>query len=102
MQETCVRTGRQPRRSARAALSALGVLCVACTTQQAAPPESVPSGAAADVRVADVVLGTEVGLDKAVPRPTDVFAPEDTIYVSVVTQGTSSNTLLAARWLREG
>jgi hypothetical protein len=102
-QETHVRRSRQPRRSARAALSALGALCVACTTQQAAAPDgSVPAGPVAGIRVTDVSLGTEVGLDKKVGRPTDVFRPEDTIYVSVVTEGTSSETLLAARWLRAG
>lgn len=94
---------RQPRRRARAALAALGALCAACTPQQAAAPESrPPSGAAADIHVADVVLGTEIGLDKKVTRPGDVFGPEDTVYVSVVTEGRSSDTLLAARWMREG
>ena len=94
---------RKPRRRARAALAALGALCAACTPQQAASPEStVPSGAAADVRVTEVVLGSEVGLDKKVPRPADVFGPEDTVYVSVVTEGRSSDTLLTARWMREG
>ena len=94
---------RKPRRRARAALAALGALCAACTPQQAAPPEAaVPSGAAADIRVTDVALGTEVGLDKKVPRPVEVFGPEDTLYVSVVTEGRSADTLLAARWMREG
>ena len=94
---------RQPRRRARAALAALGALCAACSPQRAAAPDgAAPSGTAADIRVTDVVLGTEVGLDKRVPRPSEVFGPEDTIYVSVVTEGRSSDTLLAARWMREG
>jgi hypothetical protein len=98
-----VHGSRQPRRRARAALAVLGALCAACTPQRAAPPETrAPSGAAADIRVTEVALGTEVGLDKKVPRPVEVFGPEDTVYVSVVTEGRSSDTLLAARWMREG
>jgi hypothetical protein len=98
-----VHGSRQPRRRARAALAVLGALCAACTPQQAAAPEGqIPSGAAADIRITDVVLGTEVGLDKRVPHPADVFGPEDTVYVSVVTEGRSSDTLLAARWMRAG
>jgi hypothetical protein len=94
---------RKPRRRARAALAALGALCAACTPQQAAPPESaLPAGTAAEIRVTEVVLGNEVGLDKRVPRASEVFGPEDTIYVSVVTEGHSSDTLIAARWMREG
>ncbi len=93
----------RPRYSAWAAWAALGALCLSCTPQQAAEPEgSPPSGTAADVRATDVSLGTEVGLDKKILHPTDVFRPEDTLYVSVVTEGTSSDTLLTARWLRAG
>ena len=95
---------RSPQRHrAWAALAALGALCASCTSQQAAEPERpVPAGEVAGIRVTDVALGTEVGLDKKVPHPTDVFRPGDTIHVSVVTEGTSSDTLLTARWLREG
>jgi hypothetical protein len=78
-------------------------LTLACSAQQAAAPEgSPPAGGAADVRVTDVTLGSAVGLDKTILRPQEVFRPEDTVYVSVVTAGSSSNTLLSARWLRGG
>jgi hypothetical protein len=93
-----------PRRRARAALAALFSLSTACTPpQQAAAPESAPPAAGtSSVRVTEVVLGAEVGLDKRVTRPQDVFGPEDTVFVSVVTEGTSSDTLLSARWMRGG
>lgn len=81
-------------------LIALAVASLACSAQQAAAPEAAPAGVAADVRVTDVTLGSAVGLDKKILRPQDVFRPEDTVYVSVVTAGSSSNTLLSARWLR--
>ena len=78
--------------------AAAGLACLACTAQQAAPPDS--SGAAAAIQVTEVTLGSAVGLDKRVAAPKDVFAPDDTIYVSVVTAGRSTDTVLAARWLQ--
>jgi hypothetical protein len=49
-----------------------------------------------------VALGRAVGLDKRISEPAEVFDPEDIVHVSVVTEGTSSDTRLAARWMREG
>lgn len=79
-------------------VAAAGLACLACTAQQAATPE--PAGAAATIQVTEVTLGSAVGLDKRVAAPKDVFAPDDTIYVSVVTAGRSTDTVLAARWLQ--
>jgi hypothetical protein len=98
-----VHVGRRNQRTS-SLLTALAALALGCSAQQAAEPEAsppVPAGAA-DVRVTDVALGTAVGLDKKVLQPVDVFHPEDTVYVSVVTAGTSSNTLLTARWQHDG
>lgn len=90
-----------PRRRAAAILAALALLC-ACRQEAGAPePAGVPARSSG-VRVTEVALGDAVGLDKKVLRPAEVFDPEDTIHVSVVTEGTSSNTLLGARWLRNG
>jgi hypothetical protein len=90
------------RQGAYAGLTTLAALALACSAQQAAAPEASPPAGAADVRVTQVALGTAVGLDKKVLQPQEVFRPEDTLYISVVTSGTSSNTLLTARWLRGG
>jgi hypothetical protein len=81
-------------------LIALAAFTLACSPQQAAAPEGSAPAGAADIRVTEVALGTAVGLDKKVLQPQEVFRPEDTLYVSVVTAGSSSNTLLTARWLR--
>lgn len=86
----------------RPAIAALAALCAACTQQAAGPEESAQAGAAARVRVTEVALGRGVGLDKRITEPAEVFDPEDTIHVSVVTEGTSSDTMLSARWMREG
>lgn len=81
--------------------AALSLACMACTSPQTAAPEGSAAGLATDVHVTEVALGTEVGLDKKVKQPKDVFAPEDTVYVSVVTEGRSSDTVLTARF-RQG
>jgi hypothetical protein len=71
-----------------------------CNEPQAVSPAL--SGSPAEVRVTAIALGTEVGLDKKVISATEVFGPQDTIHVSVVTEGRSSSTLLGARWMRNG
>lgn len=95
------RIRRSRDRRWRLAAAALA-LCAACTQQAAGPEDGVPAGTAANVKVTDVALGKAVGLDKKIREPAQVFDPEDTIYVSVVTEGTSSDTLLGARWMRGG
>jgi hypothetical protein len=50
------------------------------------------------VRVADVTLGRSVGGDKAVTDRTDRFKPNDTIYVSVATEGSAPSATLRAKW----
>jgi hypothetical protein len=97
-----VRTAPKHRGRPWPVLAALAALVAACTQQAAGPEDAVPAGEAADVRVTEVAMGTSVGLDKKISEPAEVFDPEDTIHVSVVTEGTSSDTLLAARWLRGG
>jgi hypothetical protein len=52
--------------------------------------------------VTDLQLGRGIGLDKRVVEPTEVFAPNDTIYASVVTEGTAEYVRLTARWRRDG
>jgi hypothetical protein len=81
-------------------LVALALGLSGCNEPQAASPAL--TGEPADVRVTEVVLGPAVGLDKRVTAATEVFGPEDTVHVSVVTEGRSSSTLLGARWKRDG
>jgi hypothetical protein len=83
-----------------AALVGLAVLASGCDEPQAATPGD--AGVTSPVRVTEVALGTQVGLDKKVTQAAEVFGPEDTIHVSVVTEGTSTSTLLSARWTKDG
>ena len=54
-----------------------------------APPAPVgsPAPAAAPFRVSAIDLGKSVGADKRVTAPSSSFAPSDTIYASVATDG---------------
>lgn len=72
----------------------------------AAAPTLVACGADEDsagavteaVRVTDVEVGTAIGPDRRVVGDADGFSPNDTIYVSVATDGAGSNATLTARW----
>ena len=83
----------------------LGALAAALTTgacqDRAEDPQT--DAAAGDVsaalRVSEVELGRAIGTDKRVTEDTDDFAPRDTIYASVVTQGTAREARLTARWV---
>ena len=55
-------------------------------------------GEVASLKVSSIDLGRSVGNDKAVTNTTDNFAPRDTIYVSVATEGTGTATL-KAKWM---
>lgn len=50
--------------------------------------------------VADIKLGRSVSADNTVANHTTTFAPNDTVYVSVVTAGTGSGTI-RVRWTYE-
>src|SRR6185503_18194732 len=67
-----------------------------------APPAAVAEPpAAAPFRVATIDLGTAIAPDKKVAQPTTRFAPTDTIYASVKTEGAAPSVALKARWTFE-
>ena len=53
------------------------------------------------VRVTQVELGNAIGPDKRVTAVTSEFRPNDTIYATIVTEGTAPNATLVARWTFE-
>jgi hypothetical protein len=57
--------------------------------------------AAAEVRIADVELGRRLGANKRVAEETETFSPRDTIFASVVTEGSAPSTTISARWTYE-
>jgi hypothetical protein len=71
------------------------VLGVAACSRKA--PET-PAPAPAVLTVTAVDLGRSIGGDKRVTEKVDHFAPNDVIYASVLTSGTSANAVLKATW----
>jgi hypothetical protein len=61
-------------------------------------PVAAPAPVPAPFRVSVIELGKAVGTDKRVTAPSSSFAPGDTIYTSVATEGASPSVTLLARW----
>jgi hypothetical protein len=80
-------------RAPAAFLIVLSLGLAACS--RSAPPADT-SGQA--VRVTDVNLGRSVNADKTVGDSTESFRPNDTIYVSVATEGSAPSATLKAHW----
>ena len=65
----------------------------------AAPIDTAPPAATTEaVRVTEVNVGNAIGADKRVTAVSDELRPSDTIYASVVTEGSASSAQLTARW----
>jgi hypothetical protein len=96
-------TGTLSRLLVLALVPALG----ACRGDDAAledldtPPAAEAPGES--LRVSEVDLGSMIGPDRRIADAddTDEFAPTDTIYASVETEGTGSASTLTARWTFE-
>lgn len=59
------------------------------------------STTAAAPTISEVQLGRKLSADKRVADATSTFSPRDTIYVVAVTQGSSPNATVTARWTYE-
>ena len=71
------------------------------TPPPAAPPPAAPATpppAAPAVTVTAIELGNQIGADNRVTQQSTAFAPNDTIYVSVVTNGSAPSATLTAKW----
>jgi hypothetical protein len=82
------------RRALRAVLL-LAAGAAGCGRGQAPAPSPTPH----PVQVTELRLGAAVGLDKRVPVERLTFRPQDTVFVSIVTEGHASRVRLSARWL---
>jgi hypothetical protein len=69
-------------------------------TAAAAPDTSMaaPAPAATPFAVQGVEVGKQLGTDEKVASPSTSFAPKDTIYASVATEGSSPSKTIVARW----
>jgi hypothetical protein len=79
---------------ARAAL----VVVLAFALAACSRPASTGGATTPGVRVTDVDLGRSLNADKTIGDKTESFRPADTVYAAVVTEGSSSNAALKARW----
>lgn len=86
----------------RLALVFAALVLAACGNDDAAET-ATPQGteAAQSLTVTDVNLGSSINSDRSVSAPASNFAPTDTIYASVATEGAGSGATLMARWLYE-
>lgn len=73
----------------------LATTLLACRAGAGAAASPSPS-----VKVVEIRLGRALGEDKRIRQPQDVFAAQDTFYVSVETEGTAPRAVLKVRWLR--
>ena len=80
------------------ALTLAGVLSGACNKSSQNPGTTGTTGTDAGVRVSQVDVGRSLTAEKTISDKTDSFKPNDTIYASVATEGTSSAATLKARW----
>ena len=92
------------------ALTAVALLAaVACKGRDAAPGAGTETGTTAaapsadtavskELKVAGVMIGKRIGENKLITEPTFQFAPADTVYVSVSTEGAPPSAELLAVW----
>jgi hypothetical protein len=76
------------------AFAAIACARTETTRTETAPPTASP----ATIRVSDVAVGKSINPDKTVLDKADSFAPSDTIYVSVKTEGAAQGAKLQTRW----
>ena len=81
---------------------ALGA-CKRSGTSSTAPtaPTPPPVSSPGVFRVTSVELGNMIDTGKRVARPTNEFAPNDTIYASILSEGSASQVAMVARWTYE-
>lgn len=67
--------------------------------------DTASSGAATttttELAITEIQLGKRLSADKRVTAATTTFSPRDTIYAVAVTQGSSPNATVTARWTYE-
>jgi len=93
---------QQPRLLAVCCLGLMAVL-VGCRASDRSPnPGPSPSATLrTDVTVTDISLGRALETNRRVAQPREDFAPADTVYASIVTEGSARRVLMTARWTYE-
>jgi hypothetical protein len=95
---------------ARALAAVALVAVVACKGRDTARPDpgtetgatgtapAADTAVSKELKVAGVMIGKRIGENKLITEPTFQFAPRDTIYVSVSTEGKPESAELSAKW----
>ena len=92
-----------PRPLALCCLGLIAVLAGCRAGERSRDPGPSPSPTLrADVTVSEISLGRTLETNRRVAQPREDFAPADTVYVSVVTDGSAPRALLKARWTYQG
>ena len=87
------------RSIARLALALLAVAVLQACSREAPPAFPPPTATGTSLTVSDISVGRGVNPDRTIADKTDTFRPQDTFYVSVRTEGSSSGASLKARWI---
>jgi hypothetical protein len=88
----------------RAVVVALVAACSGSEDVRPAGSEAAvtDSVATTELRVSNVMIGRRIGSGNRITEPTFEFAPQDTVFVSVATQGGGDGTLTAGWRSRSG
>jgi hypothetical protein len=70
----------------------------AAESAAAAAKPPVPPG---KMRVTVVMMGKKIGANNFITEPTFQFAPSDTVYLSVGTEGTPESAKLSTKWVSQ-
>lgn len=82
-------------------VAAAGLVSAACKPKPEPlppPPPAAPPPAPAAPTLVSLELGKAIQADKRAMNPGTTFGRRDTIYVSVTTNGTMPNAVMAAKW----
>jgi hypothetical protein len=79
-------------------IAALGTACQRSGSQTSTTSGTEGTQSQSPVQVARVDLGRGVGADNRVTDPTDAFTPNETIYATVVTNGSAPSAEIKTRW----
>jgi hypothetical protein len=80
------------------ALTLAAILSAACTKSSENPGTTGTTGTGVGVRVSQIDMGRTLNADKKINDNTESFKPNDSIYASIVTEGSAATATLKVRW----
>lgn len=83
------------------ALVLAGAACANRQADESATTEPATQAPAPNVQVTEVILGRDLDTDNRVTVQTDQFKPNDVVYVTVLTSGSSPTATLRTVWTDE-